>query len=531
MKHTFFLFSLLLSMQLSFANSNHIESILNSQIHSVGIVDKTQKENRIYLNNSFTSPTILNPEAIQQIKGLVIYRIDLVYTKYRSSKTFNQRELNRKRLLALQSLYPEVFKNRLIAWRLVEQKEPASPEAAKIYFHGFILYYRPAGSEEQTAKEIAYIKDLIDGKTPSYAPLVSEDIVEVISKDKPKPDSLAAKEKNTSGFSVRQVPSFKGGLSVLQDYLNTNLKLGGEGKVSVRFTVTKTGEIKDAGVVYKSGNVNDMEVIDVVSKMPNWEPGKVRGKAEDYSYTIPLLLSKDETRLSPELSSSLLMHAQPLSSGVEPEETIKIDSTIFKVFERNKQWQKMSIVCDVTSSMSPYTAQVMLLFKASFSGKGSLAENYTFFNDGDKKTDAEKVIGSTGGIYSGKASSIEQLKNLLFQAMMGGYGGDIWENNLEATLEAIHQCPACGDFIMIADNFATPRDLSLWYKVTIPIHIILCGTSGGVNVDYLNLALKTKGTLHTLERDITFLTEPSEGKKITIGSESFVLFNGKFVRE
>jgi hypothetical protein len=84
---------------------------------------------------------------------------------------------------------------------------------------------------------------------------------------------------------------------------------------------------------------------------------------------------------------------------------------------------------------------------------------------------------------------------------------------------------------MIADNYATPRDLSLWSKISIPIHIILCGTSGGVNTSYLNLALKTKGSLHTTEKDLNFTVTPSEGKKITIGSESFVILDGKFVKE
>jgi hypothetical protein len=531
MKYIFILFALLLTMPVSFAATTPIEKILNIPIKSVGVVDASLKQNRVYLNGSFTSPAILNPEAVKKIKGLLVYRVDLVYTRYRSSKTFNQRELNRKRLVVLQTLYPELFKNPLIQWRLVEQKEPTNPEMAKTYFHGFILYYRPAAGKEQSDKEMSYINDLMEGKTPSYEPFVSEDIVEVIAKDTPKADSLPATEKTTAGFRSRQVPSFVGGLTALDNYLGTNLKLGGDGKVDVRFTVTKTGEIRDATIAYRSGNVNDSEVLDVINKMPKWEPGKVKGRLANYHYTIPILLSNDKARLSPALSYSLMMYAEPIYLEVVEKKIIKMDSTILKVFGRNKQWKKVSLVCDVTSSMSPYTSQIMLWFKSAFEGKESLALNYTFFNDGDKKEDSWKAIGSTGGIYSGKAENIEELKGLLFKAMTGGYGGDIRENNVEAAIEAIKQCSDCTDLVMIADNFATPRDLALFKQVSLPLHIVLCGTSGGVNVEYINLAFRTKGSLHLIEQDIKFPKELSEGYKMTIGGEGFVYMGERFVRE
>jgi hypothetical protein len=531
MKQALLLFFCLLTIPCSYAVSNPIEKILNTPILGVGVVDKSQLENRVYLNGSFTSPEILNPGAIKKIKGLLVYRVDLVYTRYRSSKTFNQRELNRKRLVVLQTLYPELFKNPLIHWRLVEQKEPTNPEVAKTYFHGFILYYRPAAGKEQSDREMCYINDLIEGKKPSYEPIISEDIVEVIPKDEPKKDSLPATAKPTSGFRSRQVPSFVGGLTALDNYLSTNLTLGGDGKVDVRFTVSKTGEIRDARIVYRSGNINDGEVLDAINMMPKWVPGKVKGMLDNYYYTIPILLSNDKARLSPELGYSIMMHTEPVNLEGVQKDVLKMDSTILKVFERNKQWKKVSLVCDVTSSMSPYTAQIMLWFKNAFAGKESLALNYTFFNDGDKKESSWKVVGATGGIYSGKAANMEELKGLLFKAMTGGYGGDIIENNVEAAIEAIKACPDCTDLVMIADNFATPRDLALYKKVTVPIHIILCGTSGGVNIEYLNLAFKTKGSIHLIEQDIKIPTEPGEGYRLKIGRDGFLLMDGRFVRE
>ncbi len=531
MKHTLLLFSLFICMQLSFANSSLIEKVLNTEVFSIEEVDIHNNENRLFLNTSFSSPTILNTEEIKQIKELVIYRIDLVYTSFKSSRTFNQRELNKKRLLNLHALIPEVFKNELISWRIIEQTAAKNAKEATAYFHGFIFYIRPAGSKKQTKKEIAYIEKLLNGKTPSYSILPSEDLLEIKTKDKLIDDTITASRKYTSGFSEREAPSFKGGLSALENFLNTNILFRGAGKISVSFTVTKTGKIKDIRAINRGGNVSEIELLNVLKTMPTWNPGKVRGEVEDYSYTLPIVFKKEETKISPELSTSILMHTQPLSSRNKIDKPIKIDSTIFKVFKRNKEWEKMLIICDITSSMSPYSAQLLLWLKSSFKENGSTSEHFTFFNDGDNKIDSEKKLGDVGGIYHCKASVFENIRDVIFTAMMAGYGGDIPENNIEATLEGINQCPSCKEIVMIADNYATPRDLSLWHKVNAPIHIILCGTSGGINVNYLNLAYKTKGSLHTTKKDISFSTELKEGEEISFESNSFVFLDGKFVRK
>lgn len=531
MKQHILCFCLLLSTQFCFANSNRIEKILNSTIDTIAKVDTNAKDNRVYLHNSFSYPAILNPQDIRKIKALVIYRIDLVYTCYKNKPSFNQRSFNKKRLLSLQKLFPEAINNHLIEWRLVAQKEATDLITAKKLFHGFVIHYRQAGSKEQTLKEIEYINTLIADKSTGSSASSSKRSSKTDTKDKILSKDETAFKKNTSGISQREVPCFKTRLKDLEDYLNAHISFGINGKVYFNFTVSKTGEIKDVRCINKTGNSTEIDAISALQSMPKWKPGKEKGKEVDYSYTLPIQSKKNKIEICSELYTSTLTLVEPLNSEVETEPQPKLDSTILKVFERNTQWQKMLIVCDATGSMSPYTVQLLLWLKSSLSEKQSKATCYTFFNDGDKKNDTEKVIGKTGGIYSCKASGLEEVKNLLFKTMQEGYGGDIPENNLEATLEALNQCPACGDVIMIADNYATPRDLYLFSKLNNPLHIILCGTTGGVNAVYLNLALKTKGSIHTTTKDISFATEPSEGKRFAIGNEIFVFVNGKIVRE
>ena len=74
------------------------------------------------------------------------------------------------------------------------------------------------------------------------------------------------------------------------------------------------------------------------------------------------------------------------------------DSTLFAVLRRHDNWNEMAFGCDVTGSMSAYTTQLLVLYKLnSLSNK---INYFTFFNDGDNKSDRKKKIGHTGGIYN-----------------------------------------------------------------------------------------------------------------------------------
>ena len=91
---------------------------------------------------------------------------------------------------------------------------------------------------------------------------------------------------------VEKMPEMIGGL---KKYLSENLKypskareLGSEGKVYLRFVVGKTGEIRDVEVLRGVNKWLDDEAVRVVKAMPNWEPGKQRGKAVSVVYNLPI---------------------------------------------------------------------------------------------------------------------------------------------------------------------------------------------------------------------------------------------------
>ena len=186
------------------------------------------------------------------------------------------------------------------------------------------------------------------------------------------------------------------------------------------------------------------------------------------------------------------------------------DSTIFKVFERNKNWSSMTIVNDLTASMYDYAAQVIYWYKVN-KDKDKI-NRFIFFNDGDRKPDESKEINRTGGIYSVATDNPQKLLKTMREVILYGDGGDNPENDIEAILYAIDNAMS-DDIILIADNRSEIRDIEIADLVTKPIRIILCGRDKNkkIHPHYLQLARITGGSVHTIEKDISYLDIFEEG--------------------
>lgn len=205
------------------------------------------------------------------------------------------------------------------------------------------------------------------------------------------------------------------------------------------------------------------------------------------------------------------------------------DLAVQNALDRNK-FQNPLIVTDVTGSMSPYMAQLQGWFKIN-APKNPTAQ-FVFFNDGDNKSDASKVIGNTGGIYYTPSVPVDQLLNFMSMAAAKGGGGDGPENNMEALIKGTKMATKpFTDIVMIADNNAPVKDISLLGSFNKPVHIIVCGGSGNfVHPDYLLIAWKTKGSIHTADADYNNIGNLKDGETIKIGMSDYRLMKGEFIR-
>jgi protein TonB len=94
---------------------------------------------------------------------------------------------------------------------------------------------------------------------------------------------------------VEENAEFVGGQAKLYEYLNSNIKYpqqcidnGIQGKVYVKFAVMKDGSIDDIQVLKKIHPKLDAEAVRVIENMPNWTPGKQKGKAVNVYFTLPI---------------------------------------------------------------------------------------------------------------------------------------------------------------------------------------------------------------------------------------------------
>jgi TonB family protein len=462
------------------------------------------------------------------LKDKQVLIVSLIYTKFRTSPTFDQVALNRSRLKELKDLLPELFENRTILWRLIEQTSGYTKTEAQKLYHGFAINVRQQPTKETRDAEI---KDLTNLKKLLSNPDVTDaEIERSINPNSKLSDSDESGEKafyymEEGAYKTYDRPAaFVGNNEALHYFLATNLSYpiaaqvdSIEGTVILSFEVAPNGDVRGIRTVATVSAELDAEAKRVMQKSPKWLPAKFNGVSVESNYTIPIVFDLDGDGKA-ETGKIRSTRSEFIPFGK--------DKTVTAVLDRNN-WGEMAIVCDLTGSMSPYTSQLLEWFQKN--SADPRIHSFTFFNDGDEKTDGRKKIGTTGGIYQTKSNNLDTVFNLITKTMNNGSGGDVQENNLEAALAAQSDCPNC-DIVLISDNFATPRDLKLYDKISNPLHIIPCGAHLGLNLNYLMLAYQTNGTLHSLEDDLSGFDQMKDREIVDIGNDQFQLNNGRFIR-
>lgn len=200
--------------------------------------------------------------------------------------------------------------------------------------------------------------------------------------------------------------------------------------------------------------------------------------------------------------------------------------TVVNVFDRQTSWKNAMLIVDLTSSMIPYNSQVVL-WQLLHGDRGMIKE-VVMFNDGNSAPKSAKKVGRTGGIYYNKNLSFDSLRVMSMLVCRNGLGNrDFPENDLEAVLFAINKNPNAGEYILVADNDAAPRDMDLLVKINRPIRVVLCGAENGILPEYLEIARKTGGSVHTISDDIIDLMKKREGEVFSVGYRMFKIVAGR----
>ncbi|SFE21336.1 hypothetical protein [Spirosoma endophyticum] len=223
----------------------------------------------------------------------------------------------------------------------------------------------------------------------------------------------------------------------------------------------------------------------------------------------PVAFSKEETAISRQMTDG----------------DFGDDSTSYQILTRNlRRWPDAVIVCDLTSSMYPYTTQLFAWFKKN--ARHPSIKGIVFFTDCDSLGLQTRPGGPAGRMFVTRSwESTTALPMLLEAARNTVQNKDDAENDVAALLFAQQEFPDARHLILLADNISTVKDMALLNTVRKPVHVVLCGTTGSDTAlafqpDYYVIANQTNGSLHTLEDDFTPKTI-SRTTSIRVGSRYY----------
>ncbi|QEC69953.1 energy transducer TonB [Panacibacter ginsenosidivorans] len=117
-------------------------------------------------------------------------------------------------------------------------------------------------------------------------------------------DVKAKMEADKEGVYARAeiMPSYPGGQTALQKFVEDNLQYpeqaidnGTEGRVVVSFDVDEKGKIYNPVVVsQKLGSGLEEEAMRIVKAMPQWNPGRMKGKNVKTKFSLPIVYQLEQ---------------------------------------------------------------------------------------------------------------------------------------------------------------------------------------------------------------------------------------------
>ena len=153
----------------------------------------------------------------------------------------------------------------------------------------------PPAPEEvpEVIEEIKIVEDDVETEEVNFSTEDNNEAVEI--KQVVIEEEEEEEEIEEVFMVVEEMPEFPGGMAKLMKYFSDNVRYpvvaaenGIQGRVICQFTVWKDGTIRDIVVVRGVDKALDREAVRLIENMPNWKPGKQRGKAVSCKYTVPV---------------------------------------------------------------------------------------------------------------------------------------------------------------------------------------------------------------------------------------------------
>jgi TonB family protein len=165
------------------------------------------------------------------------------------------------------------------------------------------------GCDEEAARVISAMPKWKPGKQKgepvrvSYQIPINFKLADDLKQPAKKSDASKADmkpDKNGVYQIVEEIPQYPGGEAAMMEFVAKNVVYpkeaqdkGISGRVFVSFIVEKDGSVSNVELKRGIGGGCDEEAVRVISAMPKWTPGKMKGEPVRVSYQIPIFFKLD----------------------------------------------------------------------------------------------------------------------------------------------------------------------------------------------------------------------------------------------
>ncbi|WP_148289300.1 hypothetical protein [Fibrella aestuarina] len=212
------------------------------------------------------------------------------------------------------------------------------------------------------------------------------------------------------------------------------------------------------------------------------------------------------------------------------------DSTVLEVLSRNlRYWNKAVIVCDLTTSMDPYAAQLYAWFRRNTRNPNVLGT--VFFTDCDSLGQETRPGGLPGAFFVTREQELNAALPTMLAAARNTAHNDLDpENVVEALQYAQRTFPQANHLVLLTDNGSRVKDMDRLPGLIKPVHVVACGGAAtetdAFQPDQYQIALRTGGSIHTLDDDLMQPDPATNHTFVRLGNNyyRYVAHKGRFIK-
>lgn len=156
-----------------------------------------------------------------------------------------------------------------------------------VSYVGFATFEMKVGASGKALEDGSYTFKMQEG-------VIAIDLPDYKDVPPPPPPPPAINDDGEELFIIiEDLPKYPGGIYELAKYVSENqYKLAQQkkikGKATVGFTISETGKATDFKIIEGNDKEAGLAALEIVKKMPDWTPGKQRGKAVPVKYLLPV---------------------------------------------------------------------------------------------------------------------------------------------------------------------------------------------------------------------------------------------------